>query len=80
MLSSFVHIRCPNGPCPEIGFPELWEVPINAWMTEDGGYCAMIDGCVIVNATDKEEEVKASYLRYFKKNFYEDFYPEKVKH
>ncbi|BFZ08827.1 hypothetical protein BsWGS_11866 [Bradybaena similaris] len=70
--------KCPNGPCPTESFPGLWEVPINAWITEDDGYCAMIDACIVANLTDDKATVKTKYLKYFRKNFYESFYPEKV--
>ncbi|CAL1532069.1 unnamed protein product [Lymnaea stagnalis] len=71
--------RCPNGPCPTEKFPGLWAIPLNSWKTTDGSsYCSMIDACVVADPADDVATTKEKYLQYFRKNFYEDFYPRKV--
>ncbi|CAG5127762.1 unnamed protein product, partial [Candidula unifasciata] len=68
--------NCPNGPCPTESFPGLWEVPLNAYTTDEG-HCAMIDACIVANTTDDKEVVREKYRQFFKQNF-KAFYSEKV--
>ncbi|XP_059152267.1 chitin deacetylase 8-like [Physella acuta] len=69
--------KCPNGPCPTKSYKGFWGIPLNSW-SDDKSYCSMIDACVIADPADDEPTVKEKYLKYFRKNFYNDFYPKKI--
>lgn len=68
--------QCPNRPCPKGSYPGLWEVPMNGWIGDNGYSCGMIDGCSI-NGANFDGTVE-DFLRFFRRNFYEHFYPQRI--
>ncbi|XP_059171279.1 chitin deacetylase 7-like [Physella acuta] len=69
-------VNCPNRPCPKHSYPGFWEVPMNGWTGDNGYSCSMIDGCSVDGPLFGGSV--EDFLRYFRRNFYANFYPHKV--
>ncbi|KAK6994869.1 hypothetical protein BgiMline_011500 [Biomphalaria glabrata] len=66
---------CDNWFCPEDSYSGFWEIPLNAWIGDDGFYCWMLDGCTV--GQSKEVATVKQWFDYFQRNF-EPFYETKT--
>ncbi|CAL1536972.1 unnamed protein product [Lymnaea stagnalis] len=71
--------RCVNCPCPEKRYPGLWEVPLNAWLGEDGHVCSMVDGWTYDDYGTKVDSATAEqWYNYYNRHFLKYLRPHKV--